>query len=92
MSRLKKFHQFVVFLNLLVTVAHHVDHIAIRRADEESSHAPRLFRKWVNDLVSTPFRLGVRLINAGADVHRYDRVMRCRRVAGYELDGGLATR
>jgi len=33
-----------------------------------------------------------RLIDAGADVHRDDRVMRRRRVAGDELDGGLATR
>src|ERR1700682_6443417 len=68
--------------HLLVAVAHYVDHIAIRGADEESPHAPGLVRKWVNDLVPTPLRLGVRLINTGADVHRDDRVMRRRRVAG----------
>src|SRR5207248_10008477 len=34
----------------------------------------------------------VRLIDAGADVSRDDRVMRRRGVASDELDGGLATR
>lgn len=78
--------------HLLVAVAHHIDHIAIRGTHEEPSHAPRLFRERVNDLVPPSLRLRVRLINAGADVNRDDRVMRRRGVATDQLDGGLATR
>jgi hypothetical protein len=55
---------------LLVAVAHHVDHIAIRSAHEEPSHPPRFFRERVNDLVPPPLRLRVRLVNRGADMNR----------------------
>ena len=54
-------------MNLFVTVARDVDHIAIGGANEESAQSPGLFREWVNDLEPTPFGLLIRLFNAGAN-------------------------
>ena len=56
-------------MNLFVTVARDVDHIAIGSANEESAQTPRLFCEWVHDLEPTSFGLLIRLFNAGANMN-----------------------
>lgn len=71
---------------LLVAVTGDVDHIAVRSTDEESANPPGLFGQRVNDLVTTPLRLCVGLVDVASDGHRNDRVLRAGGVSGHQLN------
>lgn len=55
---------------LVVLMAVDVDHIAVWRANEEPSHAPRLCGERMNDLEAASFRFLVRLLDTVADGDR----------------------
>jgi hypothetical protein len=73
-------------LKLLLTVACHVDHIAVGSTHEESPQSSSLSRQWIDNLKSSLFGLCVRFVNIGAHEDRDNRVHRRCGIAGHELD------
>lgn len=68
-----------------------VEHVAVRSADEEPSHAPFLGGQRMHDLVTTLLRQAV----SGVDIVDLDRdhgIHGPGGVAGHHLEGGLGFR
>jgi hypothetical protein len=72
-------------------MAHDVEHVAVRCADEEAAHSPRFVLQRVDDLVPEPLRFFICSVYV-VDLHGDDGVCRCDSVASDDLEAGSRLR
>lgn len=74
-----------------LAMAGHVDHVSIGAPNKEAADAPRFIGDRMHDLVPASLCLCVRRADV-VDLDGHDRVLRCGRVAGHDLDGRAGIR